>query len=74
MTVIISALKCFWLYYPLRQYNHVMVSVLVVVFLLLLLIKILSHPMLERSLFLFVVFLESSISLHYIDLVFNFTT
>jgi hypothetical protein len=29
------------------------------------LIKILSHPMLERSLFLFVVFLESSISLHY---------
>jgi hypothetical protein len=64
MTVIISALKCFWLYYPLPQYNHVMVSVLVV-FLLLLLIKILSHPMLERSLFLFVVFLGSSISLHY---------
>jgi hypothetical protein len=64
MTVIIIVLKCFWLDYPLRQYNHVMVSVLVV-FLLLLLIKILSHPMLERSLFLFVVFLESSISLHY---------
>jgi hypothetical protein len=65
----ISVLNYFWLYYQPQQCNRVMVSVLVVLFDLL--IKKLPHLTLEKSVFPFVVFLESPF-FDFIDLVFNF--